>query len=87
MKRASVAGAVLLGFCAATLRAETPAQRERERIEKSTSASDEDLLYALGALLGARVQNYGFSPEELARVQRGFADAAARRRLKLGASS
>lgn len=60
--------------------AEKPAGREGTEKEKF---ADAELLYALGALLGARVQNYGFSPEELARIQHGFADASAKRRLKL----
>src|SRR5262249_56566491 len=39
--------------------------------------------YALGALLGTRINGYGLSAKELERVQRGFADAAANRKLKL----
>ena len=43
-----------------------------------------DLLYALGALLGQRLQPYHLKPAELARVRKGFADAASGASLKLG---
>jgi FKBP-type peptidyl-prolyl cis-trans isomerase FkpA len=58
-------------------------QREAPREHGQAQPGDDDLLYALGALLGHRVQDYGFSPRELARIERGFADAAAKRPLKL----
>src|SRR4051812_16621543 len=44
---------------------------------------DSEALYAFGAILGSRVSDYHLSPHELARVQRGFADAAAGRKLEL----
>lgn len=93
MKRLACSALLVL---AAAGRAQTPDEREereaRERgvREHRESASrgkaapgDDEALYALGAILGARVGGYGLSPEELARVQRGFADAAANRKLKL----
>ena len=42
-----------------------------------------DLLYALGALLGQRLQPYHLKPAELARVRKGFADAATGAKLEL----
>jgi FKBP-type peptidyl-prolyl cis-trans isomerase FkpA len=68
---------------------EHEAREEREREEArhrehgEARPGDDELLYAMGAILGARVSGYGLSPKELARVQRGFADAAAGRKLKL----
>ncbi len=60
-------------------------QREhREQAEHGKAApGDDETLYALGALLGTRINGYGLSARELERVQRGFADAAANRKLKL----
>jgi FKBP-type peptidyl-prolyl cis-trans isomerase len=82
----------LLVFTAAA-RAQDPEEREarergvrehRETAPKGKPApGDDEALYALGAILGARVSGYGLSPEELGRVQRGFADAAANRKLRL----
>ncbi|HEY6908515.1 MAG TPA: FKBP-type peptidyl-prolyl cis-trans isomerase [Myxococcales bacterium] len=79
--------AALLSFAA---RAESHEEREREerrheapREHGQAQPGDDELLYALGALLGNRVQDYGFSPRELARIERGFADAAAKKPLKL----
>src|SRR5262249_53710051 len=55
-----------------------------ERAEHGKAVpGDEETLYALGALLGTRINGYGLSAKELERVQRGFADAAANRKLKL----
>jgi FKBP-type peptidyl-prolyl cis-trans isomerase len=60
---------------------------DRERREKTETGKaapgDEEALYALGAILGSRVSGYGLSKTELERVQRGFADAAANRKLQL----
>jgi FKBP-type peptidyl-prolyl cis-trans isomerase FkpA len=79
--------AALLSFAA---RAESHEEKEREERQHEGQGArgqaqpgDDDLLYALGALLGHRVQDYGFSARELARIERGFADAAAKRPLKL----
>src|SRR6267378_6917801 len=60
-------------------------QREyRERSEKGKAApGDDEALYALGAILGSRVNGYGLSKKELQRVERGFADAAEDRKLEL----
>ena len=60
-------------------------QREyRERSEKGKAApGDDEALYALGAILGSRVNGYGLSKKELQRVERGFADAAEDRKLQL----
>ena len=56
----------------------------REKAEKGKPApGDDEALYALGAILGSRVGGYGLSAKELGRVQRGFADAAANRKLQL----
>jgi len=81
-----------------TVRAETLEEREREkreeREEKEREAAgkgehgearpgDDEILYAMGAILGARAHGYGFSAKELARIQRGFGDAAAGRKLRL----
>ncbi|MFL5435831.1 MAG: FKBP-type peptidyl-prolyl cis-trans isomerase [Myxococcales bacterium] len=62
-------------------------REERERA-KSTGKSpatpgDEEALYAMGAILGAKVNSYGLSKKELQTVERGFADAAANRKLRL----
>jgi FKBP-type peptidyl-prolyl cis-trans isomerase FkpA len=85
---------IRVAACAALLslaaRAESHEEKEREEREQKTprehgqaNPGDDDLLYALGAMLGHRVQDYGFSSRELARIERGFADAAAKRPLKL----
>ena len=59
-------------------------REHREQAEPGKAApGDDEALYALGALLGTRVNAYGLSAKELERVQRGFADAAANRKLKL----
>jgi len=62
-------------------------REERERA-KSTGKSpatqgDEEALYAMGAILGAKVNSYGLSKKDLQTVERGFADAAANRKLRL----
>jgi FKBP-type peptidyl-prolyl cis-trans isomerase FkpA len=62
-------------------------REERERA-KSTGKSaatpgDEDALYAMGAILGSKINSYGLSKKELQTVERGFADAAANRKLRL----
>jgi FKBP-type peptidyl-prolyl cis-trans isomerase FkpA len=64
-------------------------REERERA-KSTGAAkspaapgDEEALYAMGAILGSKVNSYGLSKKELQTVERGFADAAANRKLRL----
>jgi len=70
-------------------------EREREARERGlrehqetaergkVAPGDDEALYALGAILGSRVNGYGLSAKELQRVQRGFADAAANRKLQL----
>jgi FKBP-type peptidyl-prolyl cis-trans isomerase FkpA len=47
------------------------------------AARDGDLLYALGAILGQRLQPYHLKPAELAQVRKGFNDAASGANLKL----
>jgi len=65
---------------ALALRAEASPQKEAEK----TAAPDEkEALYAMGAILGAKIKGYGLSPKELQIVERGFADAAANRKLLL----
>src|SRR2546428_7815540 len=59
-------------------RAEESEEREREeRRARIENVSDREILYALGALLGARVAGLGLSEKEQALVRQGFADAAA----------
>ena len=59
-------------------------REHREKAEPGKPApGDDEALYALGAILGSRVSEYGLSRRELERVQRGFGDAAANRKLKL----
>jgi len=60
-------------------------QREyRKKSEKGKAAlGDDEALYALGAILGSRVNGYGLSKKELQRVERGFTDAAEDRKLQL----
>jgi len=65
-------------------RAEESEEREREeRRARIENVSDREILYALGALLGARVAGLGLSEKEQALVRQGFADSAAGRKLKL----
>ena len=60
---------------------------EREWREKTefgkAHPGDDEALYAMGAILGSRVAGYGLSPKELKKIERGFADAAAGKKLKL----
>jgi FKBP-type peptidyl-prolyl cis-trans isomerase FkpA len=62
-------------------------QEERNRpkeTQKGPSTSDDkEALYAMGAILGAKVKEYRLSAKELQIVERGFADAAASRKLQL----
>ena len=64
-----------------------PQDREGEAGEKrdggATRPGDAEMLYAIGALLGSRLAGQGFSREDVARIGRGFADAAGNRKLKL----
>jgi len=46
-------------------------------------ASQDDLLYALGALLGHRIANHKFTAHEMELVRKGFTDAAMNRKLRL----
>jgi FKBP-type peptidyl-prolyl cis-trans isomerase FkpA len=88
---------VLIAVLVATA-ARADSQEERERREhaehhereqghagqgKDRPALDDQGLYAMGAILGTRVAVYGLSAKELARVQKGFADAASGKKLKL----
>src|SRR5205823_1221564 len=58
--------------------------RARNPAETAPSPTDEkEALYAMGAILGAKVNGYGLSAKELQIVERGFADAAANRKLLL----
>jgi FKBP-type peptidyl-prolyl cis-trans isomerase FkpA len=59
-------------------------REERERAKSNgKSPGDEEALYAMGAILGAKINSYGLSKKELQTVERGFADAAANRKLRL----
>ena len=62
-------------------------ERDRNRskdAEKGPTATDEkEALYAMGAILGAKINGYALTRKELEIVQRGFADAAANRKLML----
>jgi FKBP-type peptidyl-prolyl cis-trans isomerase FkpA len=62
-------------------------REERERAESTgkspATPADEEALYAMGAILGAKINSYGLSKKELQTVERGFADAAANRKLRL----
>ena len=44
---------------------------------------DDELLYAMGAILGAKIRDYALSAKELENVRRGFVDSAAGRKLSL----
>lgn len=57
-----------------------PAQEEGAA---EAPARKEDLLYALGAILGLKIAGYAFTPAERSRVEKGFSDAAAGRKLRL----
>jgi FKBP-type peptidyl-prolyl cis-trans isomerase len=59
-------------------------REHREHAEKGAARpSEAEALYAAGAILGAKLNGYGLSKKELDIVQRGFADAASNRKLKL----
>ena len=93
--RRVIALLLMMAFCIpAVARAEEREgreEREREEREKSAANSpkgearpgDDVLLYALGALLGARIRSFALNAKELAHVKRGFADSAAGKKLKL----
>lgn len=92
MRLAGRAALLAVACAASAARADSHEDRERrereERAEHRQDRSgaaplDDEGLYAMGAILGSRVANYGLSPKELAQVQKGFADAAAGRKLKL----
>jgi len=60
------------------------AVRAQASPEKGPAAADEkEALYAMGAILGAKINGYRLSARELQIVERGFADAAANRKLML----
>lgn len=67
---------MLQAFIAALLVAGTPGKADSRTAET-------DLLYAMGALLGAHIKPLSLSSRELDVVKRGFADAAAGRKLRL----
>jgi FKBP-type peptidyl-prolyl cis-trans isomerase FkpA len=82
----AAARAVVVALLAATAaRADSHEDRERAEAHDRDAArpSDAETLYAMGAILGSRVTTYHLSPKELERVKRGFADAAAGRKLDL----
>jgi len=87
MRRALVCAgtAVTLALGAPAL-AEEKSQAEREREERELGPwkpTEPELLYALGALLGKKAAGFAFSKKELGQVKRGFADAAAGKKLRL----
>jgi FKBP-type peptidyl-prolyl cis-trans isomerase FkpA len=55
----------------------------RDHKSEEKPASQDDLLYALGALLGHRIANHAFTAREMELVRKGFADAAMNRKLRL----
>jgi FKBP-type peptidyl-prolyl cis-trans isomerase FkpA len=64
--------------------AHAPKDPDGEKAHASKeAASQADLLYALGAILGQKISGYAFTAAERARIQAGFADAAARKKLRL----
>ncbi|GAC1337214.1 MAG: hypothetical protein NVSMB23_03390 [Myxococcales bacterium] len=67
--------------------AETEKEHEKEKAREAggsrPEASQADLLYALGAILGQKISGYAFTAAERSRVEKGFEDAAARRKLRL----
>ena len=65
--------AILLALSAAALASPARAQELK--------SDDEKTQYALGALLGRQLEAFGLSPAELEVVKRGFADAAAGKKL------
>jgi FKBP-type peptidyl-prolyl cis-trans isomerase FkpA len=76
---------------ATAARADSREEKEREEREHDeqrehgkAEPGDDELLYAMGAMLGQRVQGYGFSAKELERIERGFSDSARKKPLKLG---
>jgi FKBP-type peptidyl-prolyl cis-trans isomerase FkpA len=82
----AAARAVVVALLAATAaRADSHEDRERAEAHDRDTArpSDAEALYAMGAILGSRVTTYHLSPKELERVKKGFADAAAGRKLDL----
>ena len=66
---------------------ETHERGEREYREKAEKGEprpgDDEAFYAMGALLGSRVAPYSLTAKETEKVKRGFADAAAGKKLKL----
>lgn len=73
----------LLAQLAPPARAADPDRDRRAEGGDAGPASQDDLLYALGALLGQKIAAYRLGPRELAQVRSGFADAAAGRKLRL----
>lgn len=86
-QKALVRASLALVLLASAARAESPEERRRSsagsKEHGEAKSGDDELIYAMGAILGTRAANYGFSEKELQRLQRGFADAAAGRKLKL----
>lgn len=73
-------------LCATAVTLPRPARADPDKAPApgiAKVASQDDLLYALGALLAHKIASYTFSPHELDQVRKGFADATAHRKLKL----
>ena len=87
MKPMRVAALVLVALAVGAQASPEKRGSERDRpkeAEKGPAAVDEkEALYAMGAILGAKINGYRLSPKELQIVERGFADAAANRKLML----
>jgi FKBP-type peptidyl-prolyl cis-trans isomerase FkpA len=64
-------------------RKEREGNRSKDAEKGPTATDAKEALYAMGAILGAKVGGYALSPKELRIVERGFADAAAHRKLML----
>ena len=79
MRLVRVAVVVLLAFAVRAEGQQEQQEREereeRERHERSKETekvSDDEALYAMGAILGSKVNSYGLSKKELQIVERGF---------------
>jgi FKBP-type peptidyl-prolyl cis-trans isomerase FkpA len=76
----------VLALLAFAMRTEAEAdkhEREEQEQRERPAESNDDTLYAMGAILGAKINSYGLTKKELRIVERGFSDAAANRKLRL----
>src|SRR5262245_8074557 len=54
------------------------ADKAKEKVNAGPVTDDEKTLYAIGFVLGKQIENFDLKTEEIAQVQKGFADAAAK---------